>query len=166
MVKLRIFGEHRLVCRNPDGKVVWVETVRNGITAAGLAALLQDFFAAGPQKTAWYMGLIDNVNFSALSADDTMSSHAGWQEFSDYVGATRPQWSTLSVAGAVIANTSPVQWTFSVTRTARGIFVASSGVKGEAASTLWSTAAFATARTVQAGQSLTDTYTVRAAGGT
>lgn len=157
-------GRYDLVYKDQSGKIVWREYARNGVLISGLTDVLEAAFNQGSQRT-WHKGLIDNTNYSGIDGDDTISSHAGWQEFENYEGITRKQWTPLSVSGGLIFNTSPVEFTFSAAGTVRGIFLVSSGAKGSASGVLFSTALFSTSRTVAAGGTLTVTYALRAAGG-
>ena len=52
----------------------------NGITTAGINNLFNVYFGATSKASAWYLGLIASSGYSALSAADTISSHAGWTE--------------------------------------------------------------------------------------
>src|SRR5689334_13628 len=55
-----------------DGKTIGQYSMPNGIVDVGLNHILETEFNGGTQVTAWYIGLIDNASFSALSAADTM----------------------------------------------------------------------------------------------
>lgn len=158
-------GELMVELLNTDGDVLWREPVRNAATLEGLTAILQDFFAAGTQKTQWFLGLINGSGYTGVSASDTMSSHAGWTELTSYTSGTRPQWTPLSAASGIIANTSQVTLTITSACTVKGFFVVSNSTKGASTGVLWATALFATARTLSAGNGLRLTYTVRASGG-
>jgi hypothetical protein len=163
---LFLSGKHRAVCTGPDGRVDWVDEGHNTIMLTGLSNVLRAGFMAGTQVASWFMGLIANADFDEITVDDTPSSHAGWDEFTDYSGATRPQWSPLSESSGILLNTSPVQFTFASAGTVRGYFLVSDSTKGGTSGTLWCAGPLSTARTVRAGASLTVTYSVRAAGGT
>lgn len=149
-----------------DGSVLWREEVDNAATLEGLTDNLSVQFNAGAQKTQWFLGLISDSGYTGVSTADTMSSHAGWTEFTGYSAGARPQWSPLAAAAAIIANTAEVTYTLSAAGTLRGFFVSSNSTKGGATGTLWATALFATARTLAAGNGLRVTYTVKAVGGT
>lgn len=164
--KVKLVTLWEIVCVGPDGRIDWAERGRNTLTLEGLTKLVGVMFNAVAQITQWFMGLIANADFEEITVDDTMASHAGWDEFTDYSSATRPQWSPLAVSNGVIYNTSAVQFTFSTAGTVKGFLISSSNTKGGTTGTLWCAAQLSTARTVRAGANLTITYTVRAAGGT
>lgn len=163
---IRLVTEYTAVCTGPDGRTDWAERGANTLMTVGLTHAMGCVFNAVAQITQWFMGLIANSDFDEITVDDTMSGHAGWVEFEDYSGATRPQWTPLSVSGGVIVNTSAVQFTFNAASTVKGFFIASSSTKGGTTGTIWCAAQLSTARTIRAGANLTITYTVRAAGGT
>lgn len=132
----------------------------NAATTAGLNYLLDAAFRAQTAVTTWYIGLIDNAGFTALAAADTMSSHAGWAEFTSYSETTRQAW-TIANAAASGSLTSSATTTFTISAdgTLRGLFLASSGTKSGTTGTLWATATEANTRDVTNGQSLEVLYT-------
>lgn len=160
---LDLRGRFEVECRNPDGSLAWMASLPNGIATAGITDLLSAGFAGGAQRT-WYLGLINNSGYSALSPSDTMSSHAGWSELSSYSAGTRPAWS-LSVNGGVAASSAAAAFTASGDVSVRGMFLSSNSTKGGTTGILWSTALFGSARTLLSGQTLNVNYTLRASGG-
>lgn len=133
--------------------------INNGITNQGKNSLLGIMFHADTQITSWYIGLIDNSGWSAEAAADTLASHSGWNEFTNYTG-NRQAWGPGASSGQSITNGTPVSFSITGSGTLKGIFVASaaSGTSG----TLWSTADFASTVTVANGDTLKITYTVNA----
>jgi len=162
---LRFAGEFRLECREPNGEVCWSDVLHNDVTLEGLTEILNDFFNAGTQKTTWYIGLIDEANYSGISADDIMTSHAGWREAVNYTQSLRPQWTPLVVSSGVAGNASPAQFTMNTLSNIKGIFLTSSNVKNGTAGKLWNRGILPITRTVAVNQTLTVSYTVRAVGG-
>lgn len=134
--------------------------VPNGIVDVGLNHILETEFRSGSQITTWYIGLIDNSGFSALAAADTMGSHAGWTENTDYDEASRPTWSPGAAASRQITNGTTVDFTMNDTATIKGIFITSNNTKGGSTGTLWSTAAFGSTVAVAASDVLKVTYTL------
>lgn len=162
---LRLETEFLAIYRDPNGKIAWVEKGKNTIVIEGLTRLLSVMFAAGTQVTSWYMGLINNSGFDEITQDDTIASHAGWTEFTSYSGGVRKQWTPLSVSGAVLTNTAPIQFTFSSAGTVQGFFLVSDSTLSGTTGVMWNAATFSGTRTIQAGGNLTVNYTLRAAGG-
>lgn len=162
--RLKVGGYLTFECRNADGTLAWKEVVKNGVTLPALDDVNNVYFGAGTQKTAWYVGLIDNAGFSALSSADTMVSHAGWTENQQYTASTRPQWSVGASSGQTITNASAMAFTMNATATIKGAFVVSNSTKGGTTGTLFATGAFASNQSLSSGQVLNVTYTETSSG--
>ena len=163
-----------------DGRLIGVYEFPNGITNEGKDQILNTQFDAATQITTWYLGLIDNANFTALAAADTYDeidqAGNGWDEFSDYTdpgngdsATTRPVWNPDAAASQTITNGTVVVFDITATGTIKGLFLAAGGTapenKGDhaAGSTLWATALFDSGDVdVQNGDQLKATYTVTA----
>ena len=161
------------------GKRIDARCFRNGITNEGKNALLDIMFDAGTQRTAWYLGLIDNANFSALAAGDTYDdinqAGNGWDEFSDYTdpgnadsATTRPEWAPDAASAQSITNSAVRQFDITASGTVKGVFVAG-GPQAQtkddhtAGNTLWATALFSGGDVpVANADALKVTYTVSA----
>jgi hypothetical protein len=144
-----------------EGKVLADFEVPNGIVNEGKNDLLDTYFDAGTQITAWYLGLIDNAGFTAEAATDTHALHPGWNEETSYSEATRPQWSPDPAAAQSITNSVSVDFSINGAAALYGIFVSNINVKGSVvAAVLWSTAAFSSVLNVINGDVLKVTYTV------
>jgi hypothetical protein len=64
-----------------DGVKIWEDTIPNTVVTVGKNLALDTFLAGSAYTvTGPYMGLISSSGYSAISAADTMSSHAGWTE--------------------------------------------------------------------------------------
>src|SRR5579885_388348 len=48
----------------------------NGVVDVGVNRIFNEYFRNGTSSSAFYLGIINNASFSALSASDTMASHA------------------------------------------------------------------------------------------
>src|SRR5262245_19022938 len=99
---LKIGGYFEVECYNPDGSLAWKDRFSNGIVNGALNDILSVYLAGGTQKTTWYLGLINNSGFSALAAADTISSHDGWSESTDYTESVRQTWTPGAPASGVI----------------------------------------------------------------
>lgn len=143
-----------------DGKTLGKYEFNNGIVDVGANMILDAAFHNVAAIATWYIGLIDNAGFTALANADTMAAHAGWVELEDYTEATRPEWTEGAAATRSITNAVTVDFTIDDTKTVKGIFITSSNVKGGAAGTLWSTAAFTSVVNVVAADVLKITYTL------
>lgn len=144
--------------------------INNAAMTVGLNSLLDVTFRAQSQITAWYAGLVDNASWSAFSAADTMSSHAGWIEWggagTKYTvsgnGNNRATWSPGAAAAGSITNSSAMVYDITATGTVKGIFVTSGQSKGGTTGTLWAGALFAADVAVSNGDQLRVTYTLSA----
>lgn len=149
----------------PSGRIRARGHMANGIATAALNDALEVLFRAGSQRTTWYGGLIDLASYSALAAADTMSSHAGWVESTDYSESTRPQWSPGAASGGVIINSSAMSFTLNAAKTLVGLFVASNSTKGGTSGLLWSTGLFDDNQVMASGEVLKVFYQLTAAAG-
>jgi len=130
----------------------------NGIPDAAKNALLDTMFNAATQDSSWFIGLIDNASFTGLSNSDTMASHAGWNEYTNYTGS-RPSWGQGAAAAKAISNSSPAQFVFTTSSgVVAGIFINGDSTKGGNITLLWSTALFPALLSVQSGDELNVTY--------
>ena len=151
----------------------------NGITNEGKNKLLDVMFHGATAITTWWLGLIDNADYSALAAADVYAQTAGtngWREFSDYTdpansdsASTRPEWTEGAAASQAITNASPVVFDITDTGTVKGLFlvggIANAHNKSDhaAGGVLWATASFSTGNVpVNPSDQLKVTYTVSA----
>lgn len=157
ITKLPLRGCYFIEHRNAEGKLIGIYRVPNGIVDVGMNDLLDSTFGAGTQRTAWYIGLIDNSGYTGVSASDTLSSHSGWSEATPYSG-NRVAWSVGTASSRSISNGTTADFSITSSATLKGIFVctAASGTTG----ILWSTALFSSTVSVQNGDTLKITYTV------
>jgi hypothetical protein len=158
-----IRGVGLLACWNPDGSISWRHPFKNGVTNPGLDYLGAAGFSNGAQIAAWYASLIDQVGFSSLNINDTMSSHAGWAEFTGFSGA-RPQWVNAE-AGQQVASNGSFSFPITVNGIVHGMFITSSVTKGGTTGTLWATAELPSNSVVSVGQVVTGTYAIQFSGG-
>jgi len=99
------------------------------------------------------------------AATDTMSSHAGWTEVTDYSESTRVAATFAAATNAnpsVVTNSaSKAQFTMNATTTVGGAFLTSGSAKGGTTGTLFSAADFQSPgdRSVVSGDILLVTYT-------
>lgn len=154
----KLHGRFHCEVYNPDGTLDRAFDLVNGDTNAGLNDLLNVYFNSGTQKTTWYLGLIDNVAFSAVSASDTMVTHTGWSENTQYSGGVRPTWTSGAASGQAVTNAATVNFTFTASAAIKGIFVVSDSTLGGTAGTLFATAT-GTVQSFTSGQILKATYT-------
>jgi len=131
---------------------------RNSATLVGLNSMLSTTFNSGTQITLWYVGIIDSVSYSNVSSADTMASHAGWAEFTDYAAANRPTWTPAAPSGGIIYNTTAFSFVLTSNMNAKGMFLVSNNTKGGSTGTLFATALGD--RNALSGQTVQGAYTI------
>jgi hypothetical protein len=148
---------YKFECFGPDGRLKWTELVRNLVTTEGKNALLSIMFDAATQVTTWYCGLKGS---GSANAADTLASHAGWSEVTDYTG-NRKAVTWGSASSGSLAASSAVSFAIDDTATVAGALLASvdTGTSG----TLYSAGDFAVPRSVANGDTVNVTPTVTAA---
>jgi hypothetical protein len=126
-----------------SGIIEAIPLFNNGITIPGINDILNVYFNGGTQKTSWYALLISDTSYSALSDNDTMGSHGGWTEQTNYNLGTRPEIPFDNAAATIITHATEFSYTFSADNSVvKGIGVTSNSTKGGTTGTLWSTALF------------------------
>jgi hypothetical protein len=141
------------------------EIAKNGVNNTALNDVLNVYLNSGTQKTTWYIGLIDNAGFSALSQSDTISSHTGWNENTAYSQAARQTCTFAAAASQSITNSANVA-SFTINSNNQniyGAFLVSDSTKGGTVGLLFATGAFAAVQALSNGQVLQVTYTCSAA---
>lgn len=109
-------------------EVKWDSYAHNTVVTVGKNLALDTFLAGSSYTvTGPYMGLIGAVSYSAISAADTMASHAGWTEAGTtnaptYTGPRKTiSWSSAS-SGSKAPSSAPV-YTMTGTGTVKGVFL-------------------------------------------
>lgn len=142
------------------GKLLRKGKFPNGAATVGLNAMLNNFWRTSPTTYNWYAGLIGSTGFTTgLAAADTMSSHAGWTENTDYDEATRQAITMAAASGALSTNVAAAAvFTINATVTIKGIFVASNSTKSGTSGVLAATGLFDTDADVADNDTITLTY--------
>lgn len=155
------FGSlYRVECFGADGSLKWVEEVHNTVVNAGLNDVLSKYFKGSAYTGAFYVGLKDN---GTIAAADTMASHAGWTEDTNYSNANRPTLTLGAVASQSVDNSaSKAVFNVNGTTTIYGAFVTTDSTKGGTAGTLYGAADFGASRAVLSGDTLNVTITLTA----
>ena len=155
-------GVYSVTCVGADGVEKWSDTFHNLVMNGGLANMNGVYFAASTQSTTWYLGLVTGPGSSTTyAAGDTLASHAGWTENTDYTGNRKSVTfgSATSANPSVITNSaSPSAFAMSGTATIAGAFLCNvaSGTSG----VLFSAGDFTGGdKSVASGDTLNVTYT-------
>jgi hypothetical protein len=129
-------GVYHVQCFDKDGNLKWEDKAHNLVVNEGLKDMNDKYFSGAAYTAAWYLGLVTGPGSgTTFAAADTLASHAGWTEFTNYSGnrgAVTFGAATLADP-SVITNPSPVQFTITgAGGTVAGAFLASvsSGTSG------------------------------------
>lgn len=152
---------YHLAAFDPDGNLKWEETIENVVTDAGLNNLLDEFFKGSSYTAAWYVLLTDGT--PTVAAANTLASHAGWVEVTDYAGDRKAL--TLGTVASKSVDNSASKATFVID--ADDTVIGGAGLASVATGTsgvLYSVAAFTAAdKQLDDGDTLNVTVTVTAA---
>ena len=155
-------GVYTVTCVGADGVEKWSDTFHNLVVNQGLANMNGAYLAGTAQTTTWYLGLVTGPGSgTAFAAGDTLASHIGWTENTDYSGNRKAVTfgSATTANPSVISNSaSPSAFTMTGTATIAGAFLcsASSGTSG----ILFSEGDFTGGdKSVASGDTLNVTYT-------
>jgi hypothetical protein len=151
----QITGKFELTVED-RGFVVARRCFSNGITQTAINSMWDTWFRNGSPAAAWYIGLIDDTDYSAVDdEDDTIASHSGWTEINaDYDEATRPAWGPDAAASQAIANSLKATFTFNAAKDVRGAFVVNENTKGGSSGLLWNTGILDIKQSVVSGQTV------------
>lgn len=112
------------------------------ITTEGLNLALGVLFGAISKPSNWYVGFVSSTSFTSISASDTMASHAGWTEYTDYAEVTRPVIAFGAASGNSITNPTVAEITPNVAADIVGFFLTTSSTKGGTAGYLFAAQGF------------------------
>jgi hypothetical protein len=113
---LRGGGVFTVTCYDKDGNLKWEEKAHNLVVNEGLEDMNTQYFAGSGYTAAWYLGLVLGPGSgNTYAAGDTLASHSGWTEYTDYSGNRQSiTFDSITLADpSVSSNTTPVQ--FSIT---------------------------------------------------
>jgi hypothetical protein len=156
-------GVYHVQCLDKDGNLKWEDSMHNLVVNEGLQNMNTEYFKGSSYTAAFYLGLVTGPGSgTAYAATDTLASHAGWTEFTNYSGARKAVsfGSATSADPSVITTAAAVSFTISgLGGTVAGAFLCtvSSGTSG----VLFSEADFQSPgdRVVVSGDTLNVTYT-------
>ena len=170
-----IEGKYHVECRDANGNLKWTEEFPNLVNAVGKQLMLDTLLrTSGTYTTVGpFLGLIGTTSPTFGTGSDTMTSHAGWTEFTNYTVGGSAVRGTAVFAASSSAGSTPSNVTTS-TATAITYTITGAGgnitgcflVTGSGASstqsntggTLYSAGAFGTAKVTTAGDTVSVTY--------
>jgi len=83
----RAGGVYTVTCVGADGKEKWSDTFHNLVVNQGLQDMNTKYFSGSSYTAAWYLGLVTGPGSgTTFAAADTLASHAGWTENTNYTG--------------------------------------------------------------------------------
>ena len=170
-------GCYHVVCRDADGNIKWEEQFPNLVNAVGKQLMLDTLLGGSSYSvTGPYLGLISGAS-PTFAAADTMSSHGGWTEFTNYTVGGSAVRGTAVFGSATSAGSTPANVTTSaasaITYTITGaggtvggcFLVTGTGAvstQSSTAGTLYSAGNFTTAKVTTAGDTVSVTYSTTA----
>jgi hypothetical protein len=119
------------------------------------------FFSGSAYTATWFIGLVNNSPAPTFSGTDTLASHAGWTEATQYTGTRKAVTFTAATTAdpSVISTAAAAAFSINATVTINGAFLTdvTSGTSG----ILFSEASFSTpgSRSVVSGDTLNVSYT-------
>ena len=159
-------GVFTFKCFDKDGNLKWEDSAHNLVVNVGLKDMNDKYFSGSSYTAAWYLGLVTGPGSgNTYAAADTMASHAGWTENTDYSESVR-QTATFGAATtadpSVIDNSGSVAvFSMNGTATIAGAFLTSDDTKSGTSGILFSVSNFTSPgdRAVVSGDTLNVTYT-------
>lgn len=157
-------GVFRVQCFDSAGQLKWEDSMHNLVVNEGLEDMNMKYFKGSSYNAAFYLGLVEGPGSgTAYAAADTLASHAGWTEFTNYSGARKlVTFGSATEADPSVISNSGSPSSFSISGgggVVAGAFLCTvdSGTSG----VLFSEADFNSPgdRTVVAGDTLNVTYT-------
>jgi len=107
-------GVYHVQCFDKDGNLKWEDKAPNLVVNQGLKDMNDKYFSGAAYTAAWYLGLVTGPGSgTTFAAADTLASHAGWTEFTNYSGnrGAVTFGAATTADPSVITNPSPVQFT-------------------------------------------------------
>ena len=151
-----------------DGNLKWTAEAKNLTTNVGRQDMNAKYFLGSSYTAAWFIGLVNNTPTPSYAVADTMASHAGWVETTDYSGTDRATatFGTATTADPSVISNSVASGgtvaTFGITGTVTidGAFLTATQDNSTNTGVLFSVAAFESPgdRSVVNGDTLNVTY--------
>lgn len=173
-----IEGVYHVECRDKDGNLKWEESFPNLVNAIGKELMLNTLLRTSSSYTTVgpFLGLISGAS-PTFAASDTMTSHGGWTEFTNYTVGGSAVRGTAVFGASTSTGTTPTNVTtctasaitYTITGgggTVGGCFLCTgsgaSSTQSNTGGTLYSAGAFATAKITTAGDTVSVTYSTTA----
>ena len=157
-------GVFHVQCFDKEGNLKWEDQMHNLVVNQGLQDMNAKYFSGSAYTATFFLGLVTGPGSSTTyAAADTLATHAGWTEFTNYAGSRKAvTFGTATTADPSVIGNSAAPSQFSITGgggIVAGAFLCtvSSGTSG----ILFSEADFQSPgdRGVASGDTLNVTYT-------
>jgi hypothetical protein len=114
-------GTFYFQCFDKDGNLKWEDAAKNLVVNTGLQDMNTQYFKGSSYTAGWYIGLVEGpASGNTYAAADTLASHGGWTENTDYSGGDRIEavFGTATTADPSVIDNSGSVAVFSITGTA------------------------------------------------
>jgi hypothetical protein len=176
---LGIHGHYHVECRDKDGNLKWEESFPNLVNEVGKELMFDTLLSTSGTYTTVgpYLGLISGSSPTFGTGTDTMTSHAGWTEFTNYTVGGSAVRGTAVFGASTSTGSTPTNVTTctasAITYTITGaggtiggcFLVTGSGASSTQSNTggvLYSAGAFAVAKITTVGDTVAVTYSTTA----
>lgn len=113
-------GVFHFKCFDKDGNLKWEDSAKNLVVNTGLQDMNTQYFKGVTYSAAWYIGLVQGpASGNTYAAGDTLASHSGWTEDTNYSGGNRATatFGTATTADPSVIDNSGSVAVFSITGT-------------------------------------------------
>ncbi len=156
MNKVKFGGVYKVTHKNKDGQLVSYEEIHNLVPNEGLEYFNSVLFG-GVAASQYYVGLYAN-NYQVLATDTMVTFATSASEITAYDETSRPQFVPEVDLVEVFNTANKAVFTINGSTTARGVFIATTSIKGGNTGKLVSASLFASPRTLASGDTLTIEY--------
>jgi len=157
-------GTFHFQCFDKDGNLKWEDSAKNLVVNTGLQDMNTKYFKGVSYSAAWYIGLVQGpASGNTYAAGNTLASHAGWTEDTNYSGGNRATatFGTATTADPSVIDNSGSVAVFSITGTTTiaGAFLTTTQSNSSTSGLLFSVSNFTGGdRAVINGDTLNVTY--------
>jgi hypothetical protein len=145
-----------------DGKIIEEFEDHNLVVNEGLNHMLDVLLHGSTQVATWYLGVFEG-NYTPVATVTAATITSASTECTSYDEATRQAYVEAAASSQSTTNSaSKATFTFNATKTIYGAFLVSASAKSATTGTLFSAAAFSSAKSVVSGDQLLLTYTFTA----
>ena len=110
-------GVFHVQCFDKDGNLKWEDQMHNLVVNQGLQDMNTQYFKGSTYTAGFFLGLVTGPGSgTAYAAGDTLASHIGWTEFTNYSGSRKAvTFGTATTADPSVISNSASPSQFSIT---------------------------------------------------